>query len=76
MKTICTLVLALFTAGAFADEPVRVASLQVKERLQSIEQINVTAEKEQLNIKPESDAVAALLDELDELEKDSETVEE
>ena len=55
-------------AMADANEQVQVPSLKVKERLQSIEQINVTAEKKQLAIAPESEAVAALLREADMIE--------
>ena len=55
-------------AVADASEQVQVPSLKVKERLQSIEQINVTAEKKQLAIAPESEAVAALLREADMIE--------
>ncbi len=49
MKTVTTiLTAALFAAGSAhaTDVPVTVASLQVKERLAAIEQINVTAKKE------------------------------
>ena len=55
-------------AMADANENVQVPSLDVKERLQSIEQINVTAHKKQLTIAPESEAVAALLREADMIE--------
>ena len=74
MRTLSAFVFALFASSAFAhhEEPVQVASLAVKERLQSIEQINVTAEKEQLDVEPESQAVADLLAELEELEEQSE----
>lgn len=77
MKTIKTLACALaLTAlliplSAAADDAsseVRIASLKVKERLHSIEQINVTAEKPRLDIEPESAAVAALLREAEALE--------
>ncbi len=54
------------------DARVAVASLTVKERLQSIEQINVTAEKPLKDIKPESKAVAELLELADELEQAAE----
>jgi hypothetical protein len=69
---------ACFTASAFAhhEEPVQVASLQVKERLQSIEQINVTAEKEARDVTPESQAVADILAELEALEADENSAEE
>ena len=61
----CLLFLSPLLAMADASEQVQVPSLKVKERLQSIEQINVTAEKKQLAIAPESEAVAALLREAD-----------
>lgn len=80
MKTIINaisgLLLACFAAGAVADETVQVASLTVKERLQAMERIDVTAEKEQQNVEPSSQAVAELLEELktldlaDEIEKE------
>ena len=58
--------------AAFADDGrVGVASLQVKERLQSIEQINVTAEKERKDIAPESDAVAELLQQAQEIDAEA-----
>lgn len=81
MRTIKTLACAtllaplLAIAGvALANEPandVQVASLKVKERLQSIERINVTAEKEQLAVEPDSAAVAALLREAEALDENS-----
>jgi hypothetical protein len=64
----CLFMLTPFLALADATENVQVPSLKVKERLQSIEQINVTAEKKQLAIAPESAAVAALLREADAIE--------
>ena len=58
--------------AAIADDGrVDVASLQVKERLQSIEQINVTAEKERKDIVPESDAVAELLQQAEALDAEA-----
>ena len=58
--------------AVFADDGrVGVASLQVKERLQSIEQINVTAEKERKDIAPESDAVAELLQQAQEIDAEA-----
>jgi len=54
--------------SASADE-IRVASLEVKQRIQSMEQINVTAEKSVDESAPTaSAAVSALLEELEELE--------
>ena len=46
-------------------------SLEVKERLQSIEQINVTSETEPKQVKPVSQAVADILDEAEELDAQS-----
>ena len=73
MKTLTTiLAAALFAAGSAhaTDTPVEVASLQVKERLAAIEQINVTAKKE-IDAKAEAaDAEVAAILEL------AETVEE
>ncbi len=51
------------------EQLVRVSSLQVKERLRSIEQINVTSEKQVLDIEPDSLRVQALLEEADELDE-------
>lgn len=47
---------------------VQVPSLQVRERLRSIEQINVTAEKPVQAERPVSEAVARLLDEAKQLD--------
>lgn len=58
---------------AFANdtsEGIQVASLKVKERLQSIEQINVTAEKPAVAVEPESAKVAALLEEAEQIDND------
>ena len=66
MKTVTTiLAAALFAAGSAhaTDTPIEVASLQVKERLAAIEQINVTAKKEIDAAAEAADAdVAAILD--------------
>ena len=60
MKTIQTTILAmavLTAGGALAtDTPIDVPTLQVKERLAVIEQINVTAKKE---VDPSAEAVEA-----------------
>lgn len=55
----------MISLAAVADQPavVQASSLEVKERLHSIEQINVTAEKEQVDVAPVSEAVARLLEE-------------
>ncbi|MEM7100230.1 MAG: hypothetical protein AAF541_18325 [Pseudomonadota bacterium] len=50
------------------EQTVQVASLQVKERLRSIEQINVSAETTPTEEKPISDAVAKLLEEAETLD--------
>ena len=72
-KLIVTLAAALLAAsGANANTEegtVQVPSLKVKERLHSIEQINVTAEKAPVDAKPESEAVARLLDEAEALDR-------
>ena len=54
---------------------VKVSSLTVKERLASIEQLVVSAEKQPLDIEPSSEAVKDLLAELDELEADEKVTE-
>ena len=53
----------LCATSILADEVVPVASLEVKERIRSIDQINVTAETDKLAEAPSTAAVAALLDE-------------
>ena len=72
-RIITSIAATLFTFGtsvAFANDGhyVTGTSLAVKERLKSLEQINVTAEKEVLEIEPESAAVRQLLEELDALD--------
>ena len=72
MRHLIALPLLAAPWAAFAnDGRVDVASLQVKERLQSIEQINVTAEKERKDIAPESDAVAELLEQAQALDAEA-----
>ncbi len=61
MKLITTSALILFCAGAYADEVVKVSSLQVKERIQTMEQVNVSAPTERKAEQPSSKAVADLL---------------
>ena len=63
----------LIPMTSLADESTKVtaASLQVKERLKSIEQINVTAPTDQKEVEPVSQAVADLLKEADTLDKAS-----
>ncbi len=72
-KTLKVLASLIFIAPlcVIADDSagnVQVSSLKVKERLQSMEQINVTAEKKQVAAEPESSAVAALLREAEAIE--------
>ena len=75
IKTLAYLMLLaplLLVEAAIADdarEGVLVSSLKVKERLQSIEQINVSAEKKQVKVEPESAAVAALLAEAETMDQ-------
>ena len=74
-KLIATLLVtpvAFLATSAIANTEqgtVQVPSLQVKERLHSIEQINVTAEKAPVDVKPESEAVAKLLEEADAMDR-------
>ena len=65
-----TPLLLVETAVADDDrESVLVSSLTVKERLHSIEQINVSAEKKQVKVEPASAAVAALLAEAEAIDQ-------
>ena len=72
MKKLICLALALFASAAIAnDQLVRGPSLQVKERLQAIELINVTAEKQRAaDAEPLDEALLAILDEAESLEID------
>lgn len=81
MKTRTSVQLALAVAAAVgmssafandAADSVYVAQLTVKERLTSIEQINVTAEKEVTQAASEDPEVLALLAELQALEAEDE----
>ena len=65
-RTAFILAALMLPLSGFAGDTVTVSSLQVKERIQSIEQINVTAEKQQADIAPESQRVADILRELEE----------
>ena len=71
MRTISAILLAIFSAGVIAhhDEPTRVLTTQLEERLRVIELITVTAEKDAPDTTPESQAVEALLNELAEFEE-------
>lgn len=61
--------LCLFGTAALADDTVRASNLEVKERLIAIEQINVSAEKEQAKPQVESERVAKLLEEAARIEE-------
>ena len=58
--------------SASADEVVNVSSLKVKERIQTMEQINVSSELEKQEEAPTSEAVAELLEEATQIEVDAE----
>ena len=72
MKIIMSLCVLLLSASVFADEVVDVASLEVKERIQSMEQVNVSAPTEKQAEQPSTDAVAALLEEASAIEAEEE----
>lgn len=55
-----------------ADEVVNVSSLKVKERIQTMEQINVSSELEKQEEAPTSEAVAELLEEATQIEVEAE----
>ncbi len=67
MKKLLVLATLLLTGMAYASNDANVVqteSLEVKERLQVIELINVTAEKEQVaDVEPVSEKVAEILEE-------------
>ncbi len=58
----------LCTTAVWADDVVPVASLEVKDRIRTIDQINVSAETRQVAETPSTAAVAALLDEAEQLD--------
>ena len=70
MRTTAAIIASFLLAGtAFADQAgnvVAVDSLNVKERIKSIEQINVTADKALVDITPDSERVADILATLEE----------
>ena len=68
----------LFTASAHADQVDRVAipSLEVKERLHSIEQINVTAEKEAQPVQPSNAEISDILEEAAAIDESSQSAEQ
>lgn len=55
-----------------ADEVVNVSSLKVKERIQTMEQINVSSELDKQEEAPTSEAVAELLEEATQIEVEAE----
>ena len=72
MKKLLVLATLLLTGMAYASNDANVVqteSLKVKERLQVIELINVTAEKEQVaDVEPVSEKVAEILEEAERVE--------
>ena len=73
IATFLALGVAAFASASEQSDDVRVASLQVKEQLQTIELINVTAEKPIDADAPAPDAeLQQILDEVDALEQSEE----
>ncbi len=72
MKKLLVLATLLLTGMAYASNDANVVqteSLEVKERLQVIELINVTAEKEQVaDVEPVSEKIAEILEEAERVE--------
>ena len=72
MKKLLVLATLLLTGMAYASNDANVVqteSLEVKERLQVIELINVTAEKEQVaDVEPVSEQVAEILENAERVE--------
>ncbi|MEE8243421.1 MAG: hypothetical protein V3R27_00380 [Pseudomonadales bacterium] len=72
MKKLLVLATLLLTGMAYASNDANVVqteSLEVKERLQVIELINVTAEKEQVaDVEPVSEKIADILEEAERVE--------
>ena len=72
MKKLLVLATLLLTGMAYASNDANVVqtqSLEVKERLQVIELINVTAEKAQVeDVEPVSEKVAQILEEAEQVE--------
>ena len=72
MKKLLVLATLLLTGLAYASNDANVVqtqSLEVKERLQVIELINVTAEKEQVaDVEPVSEKIAEILEEAERVE--------
>ena len=75
MRTLISAVALLLATTAAADNTtsvVSVSSLDVKERIRTMEQINVSAETDQVAEQPTTSAVAELLDEATEIESEAE----
>ena len=75
MRTLISAVALLLATTAAADTAtsvVSVSSLDVKERIRTMEQINVSAETDQVAEQPTTSAVAELLDEATEIESEAE----
>ena len=74
MKKLLVLATLLLTGMAYASNDANVVqteSLEVKERLQVIELINVTAEKARVeDVEPVSEKVAQILEEAEQVEAD------
>ncbi len=72
MKKLLVLATLLLSGLAFASNDanvVKTESLEVKERLQAIELINVTAEKSEVQeVEPVSETVAEILEEAERIE--------
>ena len=77
MRKLICVTLALFAGAALANEQtVQGQSLNVKERLQVMELINIAAEKEQVaNPEPVDEELMAILEEAESLEESLETEE-
>ena len=74
MKKLLVLATLLLSGLVFASNDanvVKTESLEVKERLQAIELINVTAEKSEVQeVEPVSETVAEILEEAERVEED------
>ena len=76
MKILTYLTALIFSGSVLADEVVSVPSLEVKERIQSMEQVNVSAPTEKQAEAPSTNAVAELLEEATEIEAEAEADQE
>lgn len=70
MRFLLSILVMVFGSAVWADEVVSVASLEVRDRIQTMEQINVSAETEVHPEAPTSEAVARLLEEAREIESE------